>query len=42
MWEEARLGWWDTSILEVFEAIVLGSGLNGPEQFVEMTHLSER
>jgi putative two-component system response regulator len=42
MWEEAKRGWWDTSILEVFEAIVLGSGLDGRSQFAEVTRSSGR
>jgi putative two-component system response regulator len=39
MWEEAKRGWWDTSILEVFEAIVLGSGLDAA-QLAEVTRSS--
>lgn len=42
LWEEARRGWWDTSILEVFEAIVLGSGLDGRAQFDTLTISSGR
>ena len=41
MWEEAKRGWWDTSILEVFEAIVLGSGLDNDAQHAAVTRLTD-